>query len=223
MRHVRVRFTANGREGDIHPVYDLLANGLCIERATALQWNLTGDATASFLHYVEGNIEAFEQAVTAIDRVTDYDLVTAGEGGFYAYIQSTNTESFQTMADMLTDSGIVVVPPIVYHEDGAVTMSVFGPGSEIQAGIETFPSPIEIEIEEVGGLAAMSAAVGARLSDRQREAIEAALELGYYDVPREASHEDVATELDCAPSTAAEHLRKAESKLLRTALGNQLR
>mgnify|MGYP002276742734 CR=1 FL=1 len=55
----------------------------------------------------------------------------------------------------------------------------------------------------------------ARLTDRQREAVEAGLDLGYYDVPRTTDHEAVADALGCAPSTAAEHLRKAESKLLR--------
>lgn len=60
---------------------------------------------------------------------------------------------------------------------------------------------------------------GATLSDRQREAVEAGLALGYYEVPREASHEDVAEAIDCAPSTAAEHRRKAEAKLLRSTVG----
>ncbi len=48
------------------------------------------------------------------------------------------------------------------------------------------------------------------------EYIQAALSLGYYGVPRTASHEDVAEELDCAPSTAAEHLRKAEATVIET-------
>ncbi|MFC6975764.1 helix-turn-helix domain-containing protein [Halomicroarcula sp. GCM10025709] len=60
----------------------------------------------------------------------------------------------------------------------------------------------------------MAATVETRLSDRQREAVEAALSLGYYDIPRTATHEAVADALDCAPSTAAEHLRKAESRVL---------
>jgi len=56
------------------------------------------------------------------------------------------------------------------------------------------------------------------LSDRQREATDAALDLGYYEIPREADHRDVASALDCAPSTTAEHLRKAEAKLVESIL-----
>jgi predicted DNA binding protein len=58
------------------------------------------------------------------------------------------------------------------------------------------------------------------LSERQREAIAVAVDRGYYEIPRQMSHEDVAAAVDCAPSTAAEHLRKAESKLLQSVVGD---
>ncbi len=51
------------------------------------------------------------------------------------------------------------------------------------------------------------------LSARQREAARVALAVGYFDTPRGATIEDVANELDCATSTAAEHLQKAESRV----------
>jgi hypothetical protein len=35
-----------------------------------------------------------------------------------------------------------------------------------------------------------------------------------------ASHEDVADAIDCAPSTAAKHLRKAESELISAVVGS---
>ncbi len=53
------------------------------------------------------------------------------------------------------------------------------------------------------------------MTERQREALEAALSVGYYEVPREADHEAVADAIDCAPSTAAEHLRRGEANALR--------
>ena len=67
----------------------------------------------------------------------------------------------------------------------------------------------------MGSLAGTTAAIEAHLTDRQREVAETAVELGYYDIPRSASQEDIAAELDCAPSTIAEHLRKAEARILR--------
>ena len=49
--------------------------------------------------------------------------------------------------------------------------------------------------------------------------VAAARDLGYYDLPREATHADVAERLGCAPGTASEHLRKAEAKLVDVACG----
>jgi predicted DNA binding protein len=95
---------------------------------------------------------------------------------------------------------------------------VFGPSAEIQAAVEQMPDLIDVTVTEVGGLEAVPGVLDSLLSDRQREALETAFDLGYYEVPRTASHEDVADAMDCAPSTAAEHLRKAESTLLRSVL-----
>ena len=217
MKHVRVRVTADGREDEIHPMYDVMANAPFIERGTALQWNFTGDALG-ILHYIEGDIDAYRDVAEETPEVVGYDLVPAGEDAFYAYIRDATTDALQEMFGPITHGGLVVVPPIVYHEDGTVTLSLFGPTDEMQAGIDAVPQPVEVSIEEVGGLAATRPAVEARLSDRQREALTAALELGYYEIPREATHEEVAEAIDCAPSTAAEHLRKAESNVLQSVL-----
>jgi hypothetical protein len=53
-----------------------------------------------------------------------------------------------------------------------------------------------------------------RLTDRQREILEAAYRMGYFDRPRGASATDVAEAFDIDPSTVGEHLAAAESKLL---------
>jgi predicted DNA binding protein len=58
------------------------------------------------------------------------------------------------------------------------------------------------------------------LSDRQYEAVQTALELGYFDWPREADAETLAEALGVSHATALEHLRKGERKLLTRALSD---
>jgi predicted DNA binding protein len=48
--------------------------------------------------------------------------------------------------------------------------------------------------------------------------LETAYDLGFYEVPRQASTEDVAGELDIDPATASEHLQRAERNLLTSQL-----
>lgn len=213
MKHVRVRITAAGREAEIHPMYDVWANASFIERASALQWNFTGDALG-ILHYAVGDADDFEATVKEIPEVLEYELVRAGEDAFYVYVRDATTDALGDLFGPITQGGLVVIPPIQYHEDGTVTFSLFGPDAEIQAAIETVPSPVDVTIEEISGLEATATAVETHLSERQREAIETAVELGYYEIPREAGHDDIARVLNCAPSTAAEHLQKAESKVI---------
>jgi hypothetical protein len=218
MKHVRANVTADGREGEIHPMYGVMANADFVERGTALQWNFTGDALG-ILHYIEGDIDAYEAMLVDTPEVLGYELEPAGDDAFYAYIRDATTEPLRAMFEPITDGGLIVIPPIVYHGDGSVTLSLFGPDEELQSAMDAIPEPVSVDVEAVGGLSATAAAVESRLSERQRDALSAAVELGYYEVPREASHEAVAEQLDCAPSTAAEHLRKGESKVLQSIFG----
>ncbi|WP_254521705.1 helix-turn-helix domain-containing protein [Natrinema caseinilyticum] len=55
---------------------------------------------------------------------------------------------------------------------------------------------------------------GEGLTDRQHEALRTAYELGHFDIPRRASLEDVATELDISASSVSERLRRAQTRLI---------
>jgi predicted DNA binding protein len=53
-----------------------------------------------------------------------------------------------------------------------------------------------------------------RLTERQREVLEAAFEAGYYEWPRDCSGEAVAAELGISSPTFSEHIHAAERKLI---------
>lgn len=59
------------------------------------------------------------------------------------------------------------------------------------------------------------------LTSRQREAVEAALRAGYFDVPRNASLGEVADELDVSSQSASERLRRGMRTLARNAFGGE--
>lgn len=62
-------------------------------------------------------------------------------------------------------------------------------------------------------------AVADRLTDRQREVVEAAFEAGYFEWPRDRTAREVAELLEISPPTLHQHLRKAEHALLAAFLG----
>ncbi|QLG49554.1 helix-turn-helix domain-containing protein [Natrinema halophilum] len=55
---------------------------------------------------------------------------------------------------------------------------------------------------------------GEGLTDRQREALRTAYEMGYYDIPRRATLEEIATDLDISASSVSERLRRAQTQLI---------
>lgn len=57
------------------------------------------------------------------------------------------------------------------------------------------------------------------LTDRQREVVRTAHDMGYYEIPRHVSTVDVAAELDLDQSTVSEHLQRAERNLMSSVLG----
>jgi predicted DNA binding protein len=53
------------------------------------------------------------------------------------------------------------------------------------------------------------------LTDRQREIIEAAVDAGYYDTPRECSLTELAERIDIAKSTCSDTLHRAEEAIIK--------
>ena len=52
------------------------------------------------------------------------------------------------------------------------------------------------------------------LTDRQLEVLQTAYDMGFYDVPREASIDDIADEIGLDGGTVSEHLQRAERNVL---------
>ena len=54
----------------------------------------------------------------------------------------------------------------------------------------------------------------ASLTERQQEILLTALELGYFETPRETNQEAIAEELGVSTATVGEHLRRIQAKLV---------
>ncbi len=70
------------------------------------------------------------------------------------------------------------------------------------------------KVVEVSQPESLSKSHLSKLTLKQRQILITAYGLGYYDVPRRISSEELARHLKLGPSTVVEHLRKAERKLL---------
>ena len=105
------------------------------------------------------------------------------------------------------------MPPVVYTDDGDAVFEVVGDPDHLRGLLAELPEAVDATVERIGEYDRRRAP-DVPLTDRQREVVALAADLGYYDVPRTATLEDVAAELGVAASTVSDHLRKAEAALM---------
>lgn len=174
------------------------------------------DAVETITSFVYGSREAYETMLDGRDDVLEYELTPANDG-FFVYLRRELGAQGLSLLEALSRKTIVVVPPIEVRSNRTIVLTIVGHPTDLGAVLEGAPEGASIDVLRVyGGVATNSA----RLTDRQRQAIRAAWEAGYYDVPRRNGIETVAEELDCAVSTASEILRRAEMRLVEHALAS---
>lgn len=214
-----IRATANVDPEAVPAFFDLLANSPEIEEARVLEVNTTVDGVETVLFAIDGDTAVFAAEAAETPGVESVEVADYEEGPSYALLvmRPLETPLFDAIHRGELLSGFVVRTPIVYR-DGAMHGHVVGDTEGLQRAFDDSPDALDIDIEEIGQFRGRLDEIETTLSERQREAVEAALALGYYEQPREATQADVAAELDCSPQTAGSHLRKAESKVMQVVL-----
>jgi len=194
---------------------------VALAEETGAEWTLDGLVPAD-----EGDLVAYLSAEDGTDPavaaahpgVTDArELAT--DGG--TALEVTATEGM--LAHPLVEFGANVRTATA--ADGSCRLvAEISPEADVRAVVErlgeAFPETelqARREVEPTGEGALPDQA---DLTDRQREALEAAYRAGYFEWPRDSTAEDVADSLDIASPTLHGHLRKAEHRLVETFFEN---
>lgn len=206
----------------LHPMHAFVADHDGFERSELLNWSRATDGTSAMVFRVLGDDpEAYAAALDRTEQVLDYRLGDARPGRFYLYVRDRQTPADRQLTAPVADTTLVVVPPVVHAADRTIRFTLVGPDEELQRTVERLPDEAPVDVVRLTGFDPGAFDAGADLTPRQREALEAAYDAGYYAAERTGTVADVAAELDCAPGTAAEHLRKAEARVIGRALGRE--
>ncbi len=195
--------------------FRVLADSPPIAEARLVDWSMTADDQSTLLYTVDGDPTPVAERAADTAGIESVELSATAEGQTYVLVvmRPLETPLFAAIHRASTQAGLIVRKPIVYR-DGTMAARVVGDAGALQRALDAAPDGVDVQIDEIGRLRAHADEPVASLSKRQREAVTAALELGYYDQPRGATHEDVAAELGCAPPTASDHLQKAEATIV---------
>lgn len=214
----RLQLIIDPGDADVHPVGDVFHRDPAVDHADLWNWNVRTDAI-TLMFVVYGDRERVEAAIEAAsDIIVVHEILPVDERCFYLYVVDEGTEAAWALFERFMRPGILSIPPATWV-DGVTRATVVADVSTLARLLAVMPPFVDVAVESVGEFDGETPSPLSALSPRQRAAIVAGMEVGYYDVPRTGSHEAVADRLGCAPSTAAEHLQKAEAALVRAALG----
>ena len=200
-------------DGTFHPVEEMIADNPDLRRGQVHHINLLSDDTVAALYEIEGEGGVLHDALKESDEVLSYDVIYVSEDTHHVYVHVRQGEPVVDLLSIVDDRRLMVDTPMEFVEDG-VRATVIGEQSTLREALDDIPEGVDVDVRRVGEYSPQDDRVLANLTDRQREVLRVAARLGYYDVPRSATHDEVADSLGCAPSTASEHLRKIESKIV---------
>lgn len=213
MRTVRVRVAT--ADGVFNTVDRVLVDSEQFKRDMVLEMDWLSDGSAVVLYRVRGgSATELEARLDRNDAIVHVDVLDDDRNGAHTVFVRIEPESPMSELISLVDRhGLLINRPIVLTDEG-VELQVAGSESSLRSAMTELPDDVEFSIEDASTDPPTDRSLRSRLTDRQREAVRVALALGYYETPRRATYEDIATELDCAPSTANELLRRAETTLV---------
>ncbi|AUX07831.1 bacterio-opsin activator HTH domain-containing protein [Halalkaliarchaeum desulfuricum] len=152
-----------------------------------------------------------EERLAELSCVDDWEYVSETDDGHLYVIEFTAPELPESLASAAEDLIGTCDPELSAEE---TTMSLVGSQESISGTIREYEAAgVSPDLRKLGSYEGTDNP-GDTLTDRQHEVIQTAYDMGFYEVPREASTDDVAAELDLDPSTVAEHLQRAERNVL---------
>jgi hypothetical protein len=211
MRFVTV--TIRPEEGVFQPMEAELARDPDARREAVHHLDRLADGTAVAMFEISGDpdriLEIIEEHNEAIAHQT-----SRGDGTVLQHSQFEPTPTVDRLLDLVEEYEFAIDTPMVFTESGRLRVTLIAEDSTISEVFDSVPGDINFEIERTGQYEAGSNRLYSLLTERQREVLRAAIEAGYYQEPREATHADVADAVGLTATTVGEHLRRIEERVM---------
>jgi DNA-binding CsgD family transcriptional regulator len=207
-------FTLTPDDGAIHPADRIVAEHPEVGREALMHVDALADGTGVMLSRLRGDPEGLPEVLETSEYVVDWDMLDVRDERFHLYLHVLPGDPAGTLMELTQRFALMPDTPIEFTERGGIKTTVIGTHEMLQQAVERLPESVRINVEQVGQYQPNRTDMLSALTDRQLEVFRTAVELGYYEIPRRATHKDIAGQLECAPSTVDEHLRKAESRVL---------
>jgi predicted DNA binding protein len=217
-----LQLTLSTPDGTFHGVGESLAKAEGVVRKFIVGLDRFASGETVMLYRVDGPSKAcIESELNSVDLVHEFDVVREGEGTYSVFAHVAPDEPLTSLFELVERNALLIDRPITFTDDG-VAVDILGTETSLQNAMIEIPEGVDIHIENTSAHAPGPRTLRTHLTTRQQETIRTAMDLGYYETPREVTYEEIAAALDCAPSTANELLRRAEGKLVHAVFSETL-
>ncbi|EFW91067.1 DNA binding protein [Haladaptatus paucihalophilus DX253] len=177
---------------------------------------LLDDGTGVALYQLRGDLEESAKALEEDPEVLSIERSEAADGLVYLHFQA---DALMTeLLGLFRRHEVVVDWPMEYTAQGALRITWIGDDEKIREVIREIPEGVQINLEGIGEYHSDMRQLASLLTERQRELLKLAIDLGYYDVPRQVGLREIADEIDLSVATVGEHLQKIEARILSQAV-----
>jgi hypothetical protein len=212
MRYFQVRLAPE--DGGFHRLDTLTAAMPDVQRQAILHLDLLNDGTGVALFLMEGRPESLVEMYESEELVRSYDVFDSEEEGFFAHVHFEPDSPADELLRIIDRYKLMLDTPLEFGDDGSLRVTAAGPQELVRQAAIDIPDGVDFHLELIGEYEPQREGLATMLTDRQRDVLRTAIEMGYYTIPREATHDDLAAQLDCSAGTVGEHLRKIEARVL---------
>lgn len=219
VRYVQFRLVFH--DGSLTSIGRSVAESVVVHRRAIHGLELSPQGTVTGLYeFAAGGDRAADQLEAALADAPDVVSYAVSRAGPAVFVRARTVvdEVSRRLLEIPGRHGIVVETPMEYTTDGDVRVVAVSELATFRDAVDDLPETVGVRIELTGDYTPGTRRVAAQLTERQRETVRTAMELGYYEEPRQGTYEDVADEMGIAPETVGEHLRKAEATLVHETL-----
>lgn len=220
MQAVEIRLSAE--QGWFGPFHRAVTETDAVRLTALHEIRLLDDGTGVMLYEYRGEEAAARRLAGEYleQGVADWQTGTVGDAKLM-YANAKPSPLVAGTLSVLAEHRVVIDWPVRFRTDEELRVTLIGDREEIRGVVSAAPEALSLRVSRAGEYRSRSERLLARLTPREREVLEAAVDAGYYRNPREASYGDLAARFDRSTGTIGEHLRNAEAKLMAALLGNR--
>lgn len=197
----------------LHPVDRRIAEHPDVTRDLLHNVNLLANETIVAIYQFSGDRDALESILADSEMVYKYQL-SGVDDAIHAYLHIEADERLVGLLSMLREFAFIFDTPLEFTRRGGLCVTMIGDVKSFQKAVPDVPDGIRLKLLKTGSYQPNTDRLFSQLTDRQQEILRTAVDMGYYDVPRAVTHDDIGEELGCTGGTVGGHLRKIESRIL---------